>query len=73
MAAFEAGEPHLITPAKRERITLVRDRTAAGFAMQRVPVVDEPIADYLRFELTWSYAPNVDIARTVPQGELGAP
>jgi hypothetical protein len=59
LAAFEAGEPHVITPGKREWITLVRDRTAAGCAMQRVHVVREPITDYLRFELTWGYQPNV--------------
>ncbi|MGH3869601.1 MAG: DUF6879 family protein [Pseudonocardiaceae bacterium] len=59
LAAFLAGKPHLITPGKREWITLVRDRTAAGCAMQRVHVVREPITDYLRFELTWGYQPNV--------------
>ena len=58
-AAFETGKPHLITPAKREWITLVRDRIAAGCTMQRVHVVKEPITEYLRFELTWSYQPNV--------------
>ncbi|MGH3787971.1 MAG: DUF6879 family protein [Pseudonocardiaceae bacterium] len=65
LAAFEAGEPHLITPAKREWITLVRDRTAAGCTMQRVHVVKEPVTDYLRFELTWSYAPNVDAGEDI--------
>ena len=59
LAAFEAGEPHLITPGKREWIALVRDRTAAGCTMQRVHVVREPVTDYLRFELTWGYQPNV--------------
>ena len=27
--------------------------------VQRVHVVEEPLTDYLRFELTWSYLPNV--------------
>lgn len=65
LAAFEAGEPHLITPGKREWITLVRDRTAAGCTMQRVHVVQEPITDYLQFELTWGYAPNVDAGEDI--------
>ncbi|MFZ0119204.1 MAG: DUF6879 family protein [Pseudonocardiaceae bacterium] len=58
LAAFEAGEPHLITPGKREWIALVTERTAAGCTMHRVHVVTEPITDYLRFELNWGYAPN---------------
>ncbi|MDQ2881172.1 MAG: hypothetical protein M3Y48_08000 [Actinomycetota bacterium] len=59
LAAFEAGEPHLITPGKREWVALVGDRTAAGCTMQRVHVVSEPISTYLQFELTWGYQPNV--------------
>jgi hypothetical protein len=65
VAAFEAGEPHLITAAKREWITLVRERTAAGCAMRRVHVVEEPITDYLRFELTWGYQPNVEAGERI--------
>ncbi len=65
LAAFEAGEPHLITLGKREWITLIRDRTAAGCTMQRVHVVREPITDYLRFELTWGYQPNVDAGEDI--------
>jgi hypothetical protein len=65
LAAFLAGQPHLITPAKREWTALVRDRRAAGCAMQRVHVVTEPITDYLRFELTWGYQPNVDAGEDI--------
>lgn len=59
LAAFLAGEPHLITPGKRRWTSIVRDRVAAGCAMQRVHVVTEPLTDYVKFELTWGYAPNV--------------
>jgi len=59
LAAFEAGEPRLITSGKREWVALIGDRTAAGCTMQRVHVVSEPISTYLQFELTWSYQPNV--------------
>jgi hypothetical protein len=65
LAAFEAGEPHLITPGKREWVALVRERTATGCAMRRVHVVTEPLTDYLRFELGWSYGPNVDAGEQI--------
>ncbi len=65
LAAFEAGEPHLITPGKREWITLVRERIAVGCTMQRVHVVREPITEYLRFELTWGYQPNVEAGEDI--------
>jgi hypothetical protein len=65
LAAFESGEPHLITPAKREWTELVRDRTAAGCTMHRVHVVTEPISEYLRFELTWGYQPNVEAGERI--------
>jgi hypothetical protein len=65
LAAFEAGEPHLITPGKREWLALVRDRTATGCAMQRVHIVREPITAYLRFELTWGYLPNVEAGEEI--------
>lgn len=65
LAAFLAGQPHLITPAKRAWTALVRERTAAGCVMQRVHVVTEPITDYLRFELTWGYQPNVEAGEDI--------
>lgn len=33
--------------------------------MHRVHVVTEPITDYLRFELTWSYRPNVEAGELI--------
>ncbi len=65
LAAFLAGQPHLITPSKRAWTALVRDRMAANCAMQRVHVVTEPITDYLRFELTWGYQPNVEAGEDI--------
>ncbi len=65
LAAFLAGQPHLLTPAKRAWTALVRDRTAAGCVMQRVHIVTEPITDYLRFELTWGYQPNVEAGEDI--------
>ncbi len=42
--------------------------------MHRVHVVTEPITDYLRFELSWGYQPNVEAGErigivAVPPGE----
>lgn len=65
LAAFLAGQPHLVTAAKREWTALVRDRQKAGCVMQRVHVVTEPITDYMRFELTWGYQPNVDAGEDI--------
>ncbi len=36
LAAFLTGQPYLITEGKRDWISLVRDRVAAGCRMQRV-------------------------------------
>lgn len=65
LVAFQAGHPHLITPGKSAWVALIRDRTAAGCSMQRVHVVREPITDYLRFELTWGYQPNVEAGEDI--------
>ncbi|MGH3929113.1 MAG: DUF6879 family protein [Pseudonocardiaceae bacterium] len=65
LAAFLADQPYLITEGKRTWISLVRDRVAAGCRMQRVHVVTEPLTDYVRFELTWGYAPNVDAGEEI--------
>ena len=47
------------TESKRHWVNLVRRRVGQGVCMQRVHVVTEPWSDYIRFELTWSYPPNV--------------
>lgn len=57
--AFVTGQPYVLTPGKRNWTSLVRDRRRAGCAMQRVHVVTEPLTEYMSFELTWGYAPNV--------------
>jgi hypothetical protein len=44
----------------------------AGRTMSRVHVVVEPLTDYMRFELTWAYAPTVlagEDVRIVPVPE----
>jgi hypothetical protein len=59
LAAFLAGgqpQPH---PGKRAWTALVEDARAHGKVMQRVHAVNEPLSDYLRFEIGWSYGLNV--------------
>ena len=59
IAAFHAGDrtPPPDPAADAWEAMLAANR-AAGKRMQRVHVVVEPLSDYLRFELTWMYAPN---------------
>lgn len=56
---FLAGanpQPH---PGKQEWMALVRAAAHERRTMQRVHVVTEPLTDYVRFEVAWSYAHNV--------------
>src|SRR5260221_3505839 len=57
--AFLAGEPKPPMPGKERWCARVRAACAAGKVMSRVHGVHEPLTDYMRYELTWSYPPNV--------------
>jgi hypothetical protein len=59
MAAFLAGRPRPPDPGKDEWTSVVRAGGRVGRTFQRVHIVTEPLTDYIRFELTWGYAPNV--------------
>lgn len=72
LEAFQAGHPHLVTPGKQRWTAMIRANAHAGRTLQRVHVVTEPISDYLRFELTWGYGPNVEAGediRIIPVAE----
>lgn len=56
---FMAGGTWEDTDSKRQWVDLVRRRREDGVVMQRVHIVTEPWSDYVRFEITWSYPPNV--------------
>lgn len=58
-AAFLAGRPQPADPPKDEWAALIRDGVGAGKVFQRVHAVVEPLTDYLRYEIGWSYPPNV--------------
>ena len=57
-AAFLAGQPYASDPAKDEWTGIIMDATETGKVMQRVHVVEEPLTDYLRYEIEVSYRPN---------------
>lgn len=65
MRRFLAGEPPGTDPAKDEWATMVRLNMRGGKVMQRVHVVAEPLTDYLRYEISVSYAPNVDAGEDI--------
>ncbi|MGH3793828.1 MAG: DUF6879 family protein [Pseudonocardiaceae bacterium] len=59
LGLFREGKPRPADPAKDEWTVMIAANARAGKAVQRVHVVREPLSDYLRFELTWGYEPNV--------------
>jgi hypothetical protein len=63
--AFLAGYPQPRDLAKDQWISMIRDAVQAGKVFQRVHVVVEPLTDYLRYELGWSYPPNVDVGEDI--------
>lgn len=65
LAAFRAGRPEPGTPAKDEWAAMIAGNHRAGKIQQRVHVVTEPLTGYMRFELTWAYAPNVQAGEDV--------
>lgn len=65
LAAFLAGKPYQRHPGKVAWLETVGSNVSAGRIMQRVHVVIEPPSDYLRYELTWAYQPNVAIGEDI--------
>ena len=64
LAAFLAGEPVSFGPPKDGWTAVVAEAVAAGKSMRRVHVVEEPLTDYLRYEME-SYRPNVEAGEDV--------
>jgi hypothetical protein len=62
LAAFLRGEPVDTTPGPWQKT--LRDHVAAGRRLVRVHVLEEPLSDYVRFELQ-AYVPNVDAGEDV--------
>jgi hypothetical protein len=57
--AFLAGTTPPPHPGKQEWMALVRAAVREQRSMHRVHVVTEPLTDYVRFEVAWSYAHSV--------------
>lgn len=65
LAEFVAGRPKPEDPAKADWGAMVAFNARAGKVQQRVHVVQEPLTDYLCFELTWGYQPNVEAGEDI--------
>jgi hypothetical protein len=59
LRAFSTGSSPPPDPGKQEWLAAVRSARRTGRTVQRVHVVQEPLSEYLRYELSWSYSPNV--------------
>ena len=65
LEAFLDGRQPQVHPGKRSWMAFVREARARGRIMQRVHAVVEPLSDYLRFEIGWSYELNVEAGEDV--------
>lgn len=65
LSRFLGGQPKPPDPAKVEWTSKIASNVQSGKAVQRAHVVREPLTDYLRFELTWGYEPNVAVGEDV--------
>jgi hypothetical protein len=63
-AAFLAGRPIPVGPSKDNWTSTVANGTLAGKAFRRVHVVEEPLTDYLRYELA-GYWHNVSAGEDI--------
>jgi Family of unknown function (DUF6879) len=76
--AFLAGRPRPQDASKNAWTAMLAASAAAGKIVQRVHLLHEPLTDYLRYELEWSYPPNIEAgedirilpASQVPAGDL---
>ena len=57
--AFLAGEEKPEDASKNAWTAMLGRAADDGKIVQRVRLVNEPLTDYLRYELEWSYPPNV--------------
>jgi hypothetical protein len=64
LAAFLAGDPVSFGPPKDGWTAVVASAVAAEKSMRRVHVAEEPLSDYLRYEME-SYRPNVEAGEDV--------
>jgi hypothetical protein len=63
--AFMAGHPRPSDSSKDQWVGMIEAAVEAGKVFRRVHVVTEPLTDYLRYELGWSYPPNVEVGEDI--------
>ena len=63
--AFMAGHPRPADSSKDQWVGMIKAAVEAGKVFQRVHVVIEPLTAYLRYELGWSYPPNVEAGEDI--------
>jgi len=63
--AFLAGQPYVRPPGKVRWLDNIARAHTIGATMSRVHIVREPLTDYMRFELTWAYQPNVEAGEDI--------
>jgi hypothetical protein len=52
---FLAGKERYTHPRQQQWVDGIRANLTAGKTMSRVHVIEEPVSDYVRFEITWPY------------------
>jgi hypothetical protein len=63
---FLAGHAPAIYQDRIDFLRGVQDDLAAGKLRQRVHIVSEPLTDYLRFQIEWSYPMSAEDIRILP-------
>jgi hypothetical protein len=58
--AFAAGKPLAADSARDGWTANIRSAVAEGKTFQRVHLVNEPLSEYLRYEMKWWYGPNAE-------------
>lgn len=56
---FMAGRDRYTHPTQQSWVAGIRANLAAGKSMSRVHVIEEPLSDYVRFEIAWPYQDSV--------------
>lgn len=63
--AFLAGKSYTRHPGKDVWLGHLARAARIGAVMSRVHVLTEPLSDYVQFETTWAYSPNVDAGEDI--------
>jgi hypothetical protein len=56
---FLAGKKRYTDAPQAKWARLIADNKAAGKTMSRVHIIQEPLTDYIKFEILWPYRDNV--------------